>query len=637
MLIQYSLFILLEMAPKTPQGARDGGSPDPQQNRGGRSGGRGRGRGGSSGGGRDQNFSGHGHDVSPGNPTPPAHPSSRSLPLRNVPGDGSPRGGESTPGNIWNRGSRGHVSPPMRENMANYPRQVDRQQIQKEMENTRKARQIPGSVEPSDIEELLAAISKYEARDKLQIPADHSMRHVSGVPEPLPSPTNHRPWRVAVILDSLAALLTARPKHEVIATALRVDTNSKTIEFLLASNDDVPPKTISHLTRMWTALSQISSRYHELYPKSADDNTPTRDIKDSQLQQQIRDFTRQCIKFIFNKIQKRVNTRFTDFDNINFKMFSANHPFLRVRTSVNTLECSFTREQGSRFGKPLDQDDENWNLLMILLRECQKSIKAFFDSGGFSEAELRHVSHFVKWETYLRKIVGIMNDIDVLLRAATSSKCQHLFSLVFKTQVCPSQSSRAPSVPQTQKDWETVLEKALSHWEKQAIEYEPKVMNMSIIERDTAYMAQNVISRDLVLHCEINLLLAIAKAEVDRPHLAKAYSYIGVSKLSCRGCHVFFQAYNRAHNSRFITRGSHGKSYWPWKFPQNFAKSQETAMYMYRSLVQRWVNSYNGYQPEMTRLEPDSTAGSQTSQTMIVNDEADEKQLDEYMKKLENM
>lgn len=229
-----------------------------------------------------------------------------------------------------------------------------------------------------------------------------------------------------------------------------------------------------------------------------------------------------------------------------------------------------------------------------------------------------------------------MNDVDVLLRAATSSRCRHLFDLKFKQHLIPSISSKAQIIPRSAKDWEAVLEKALAHQNHQT-QVEPKVMRIPWIKSDTAYMAGEVIGRDLVVHCEAKVLIAIARAEAENRHLAKAYSYVGVSKLSCRGCHAFFQAYNRAHGTRFITKGSHGKSYWPWQFPQNFAKSQETVEYMYDNLVESWVNSYDGYVPEMVQLEPDSTAGSQASRTVDWDDDPDSlDQMNEYLKTLKN-
>ena len=46
------------------------------------------------------------------------------------------------------------------------------------------------------------------------------------------------------------------------------------------------------------------------------------------------------------------------------------------------------------------------------------------------------------------------------------------------------------------------------------------------------------------------------------------FSYIGVSKLSCRACQMWIQCYNAQGGREYYTRGSHGKWYWPWGMPQ---------------------------------------------------------------------
>ena len=47
-----------------------------------------------------------------------------------------------------------------------------------------------------------------------------------------------------------------------------------------------------------------------------------------------------------------------------------------------------------------------------------------------------------------------------------------------------------------------------------------------------------------------------------------AFTYIGVSKLSCTPCQLWIQGYNSLSGPSFYTRGSHGKWYWPWAMPE---------------------------------------------------------------------
>lgn len=509
--------------------------------------------------------------------------------------------------------------------MASYPRQVDtmEQRQQQRADETRQPQQPKESFEVANVHHLLAAINKLESRDKLQAPADRSTKHTSTTFDPANSPTRQS-WRVASILDSLSTLLVSKERHEVIAIGLRVDGKNKSVEVILASNGTIQKPTFMHIKWMWHSLTKISLHYHELYPKQTKDDTPTHKIKDEELGHQLHEFTRTCIEFSFTRVKKRINGKFPQFKAFIVQEFEskAGHPFLQVQEPIVMLEALFTREVGARCGMPASQDKHNWKLLLALLRESQRCIKDFLGGPGFTRSELSRVSRFAKWETYLLKIAAIMNDVDVLIKCANSPQCKALFEMAFDVNILPETSSKADKVPITAEDWEQTLERALFQYNilgKQQVEFEPKVLNIPVIKRDTAYMAREVISRNLVVHCEVKVLLHIARTEADddgnRP--ANAYSYIGVSKLSCRGCHAFLQAFNKVHGSKFITKGTHGKSYWPWQFPQNFPRSEQTAIYTFNILVHRWANTYNGYVAKTVPLGPDSTAGSQTSQTMI--------------------
>ncbi|EQL35910.1 hypothetical protein BDFG_02512 [Blastomyces dermatitidis ATCC 26199] len=59
-----------------------------------------------------------------------------------------------------------------------------------------------------------------------------------------------------------------------------------------------------------------------------------------------------------------------------------------------------------------------------------------------------------------------------------------------------------------------------------------------------------------------------------------------------------------------MTRGTHGKSSWPWQFPRNFPKHEATAVLMYNMLVDIWGSCYNRYEIEIKNLGQDSSAGS---------------------------
>lgn len=123
--------------------------------------------------------------------------------------------------------------------------------------------------------------------------------------------------------------------------------------------------------------------------------------------------------------------------------------------------------------------------------------------GGGGSFGFRISSGFpVKLDVYLQKINSLINSIDILLKAATSSPsqcncdCRRLFafdhfavtplprSITSKTP--RSRSSSVPRSSRTAKDWETVLEKALAYTMGPTRPF--LLLDLDVVERDAAYM-----------------------------------------------------------------------------------------------------------------------------------------------------
>ena len=68
------------------------------------------------------------------------------------------------------------------------------------------------------------------------------------------------------------------------------------------------------------------------------------------------------------------------------------------------------------------------------------------------------------------------------------------------------------------------------------------------------------------LHCEIALAVHLLNQKSDESFV-EPVRYIGVSKLSCLSCHTLLRAL-RKNGVTLITRGSHGKKYFPWMYPK---------------------------------------------------------------------
>ncbi len=69
------------------------------------------------------------------------------------------------------------------------------------------------------------------------------------------------------------------------------------------------------------------------------------------------------------------------------------------------------------------------------------------------------------------------------------------------------------------------------------------------------------------VHCEVVLAVHFRQQKKKFPQLVNPVQHIGVSKLSCQACNVFLEVLNSTaqhYDPRFVTRGCHGKAYFPW-------------------------------------------------------------------------
>ena len=393
--------------------------------------------------------------------------------------------GGSRSGN--HRGSRGGSrggSPPHEEHQTGVVQQMEEQQ--------RRTRRVIGpSFTPSqlDVQNLLAAISKIERKEKSQVALQRLTPRDEGNP-PRFSPRRQH-WRLAKSLDSLANLCVSETNHEVIATALRVDYKAESIELIVASNTNVQDSTVSHLQEIWRTLQRMSTLSHEKLNLDPLRKTPPRNVEDAQVSELSDEFIQLCLEFSFSRLQKRVNNKFDRFSAIEVHNSNPEDPFQKVQTLVRTLEAVFTRDEGAIIGKPSHDDTEKWMGLWKSLKATKKAIDTFLNNGGFRAEDIAGAQAFSGYESYLRKVESFANDIEVLVKLTISPQCKQLFACKFKVTSLCGEFEKASSVPQTPKDWETVLEKALlfrnAYKPSEAEEY---VINVRRIEEDTAFMAR---------------------------------------------------------------------------------------------------------------------------------------------------
>ncbi|OJJ43557.1 hypothetical protein ASPZODRAFT_19280 [Penicilliopsis zonata CBS 506.65] len=449
----------------------------------------------------------------------------------------------------------------------------------------RKAKPLEGAPSSSDFQFLLAAIQKVEQRDKIQAPGRRVQVDDEGQPQvPANSPIGN-PLRLRPVLDALASLCVSKPRGEVVAIAMECAADTS-VTFRVATNSEVPTATVNHLQSMLRKMQEVSSSYRKNKATQSHEVTP-----DQQTMGLTNSLVYMCIDFSFEKWKKRIHSKLEPFLSIPHNDLPKAHPFVKTRVCIRGLVHLYKN-------KPQFSDQEEWRSLVIHLQDTQKATQAFIETKPVVGAESRRYEKFPSIETYLIKVNSLINHLGALVRATRSPHCEALLNKQCWAKHLPSMSTKVAAVPNTPEEWEAVLEKAAS---VQPTDYD---LDLNVIRGDSRFMAQSDIPRDISVHCEIKILLDIFRNE------SPAYTYIGVSKLSCRGCHAFFAAFNNIHDTHFLTRGSHGKSYFPWQFPLNFPKSNAVADKAYRLLAERWVPTYHGYRPRMVHLQPDSTAGS---------------------------
>ncbi|KAL1846524.1 hypothetical protein Plec18170_009103 [Paecilomyces lecythidis] len=535
-------------------------------------------------------------------------------------GRGSGPASPSTPrrGRGVDRGSHhSHSHPSPTVDMAEFPRQQDLIEVVRDLEagmadDTRKPTLPPPRPTPEGISELLAAIFKLEKRDRLQV--EPSRRE--GNPLTIPSHSPIEPSkRVAEVLDSLASLSVCQPKHEVIAVALRLDPKARSVEFIVSGNSEIPSYTLNHMNYMWSSMKALSDFMYAERPPNLQDKSPNEMIKDPAFQAIVAEFNHRCLAFSFARLQQKVNGKFGQFMTIPTTGLAPDHPFISLRQSLSYLERLFTRKEGAAYGKPHHDDSRNWKYLYTCLRTFSQSSAQFLHGGGFQGNDKRRSLGFPKLHSYLQKIASIFNNIEILLKAAISPRCRDILTCRPKFTPLPKLSGKLPHIAGNSRDWERVLEESLAYYNKylDVTNTTNQVLDMKVIKPDAAYMAREAVSKDVIVHCETKLLASIERAQNERANIPKAFTYIGVSKLSCNGCACFFAAYNRVHDTTWMTKGGHGKSYYPWMFPPVLPGRDQVLASTYSIVVGRWVNSYRGYRHQFVPLVADSTAQSSRS------------------------
>ena len=142
---------------------------------------------------------------------------------------------------------------------------------------------------------------------------------------------------------------------------------------------------------------------------------------------------------------------------------------------------------------------------------------------------------------YLQKVLSLHLYFTTLVNWAHSPRLRASLCMQLHVQTLAS-ATEAPKLPTTSAGWTAALNDLLSTGEVEA-------NGDSFIQKSVNGVHSRARhERRCPIHCEVSLV------EYFHKHSSPAYTYIGVSKLSCLACHLFLENFRKYTGKRFQTK-----------------------------------------------------------------------------------
>lgn len=157
------------------------------------------------------------------------------------------------------------------------------------------------------------------------------------------------------------------------------------------------------------------------------------------------------------------------------------------------------------------------------------------------------ISQPVRLRRAIEKLVAFHCHVFILIRFANSNGCAHPSHQIQRSKKRPT----LLSWPSNKEEWQELLG---GIYNKHDLTRESgsnvQRAEQKVTTRDTKY---EVVAR---IHCECGGVVYLHQCAS-----FPAFSYIGVSKLSCKACHYWIEDFNETRSKRVRTRASHNKWY----------------------------------------------------------------------------
>lgn len=204
-----------------------------------------------------------------------------------------------------------------------------------------------------------------------------------------------------------------------------------------------------------------------------------------------------------------------------------------------------------------------------------------------------------------------MKDVKILLNAANSPRLRQYFTKEFTITTVDPTDPLPFQLAKSEDAWQAVINKALQEFNKAKLEQGEEEFEAvaTKTKSDAQRLATRALSATNHVHCECTLLSYMLA------HGSERYiSYIGKSKLCCRGCFHLIGAANTIYGTNFATKGCHHNWYYPWTIP-HFPVAKESAVVtcVYGEIAWSFGHTYSGFRSKTQSVLSDSEPASLSS------------------------
>lgn len=398
--------------------------------------------------------------------------------------------------------------------------------------------------------------------------------------------TNIRAFRV---LDALASLSVSQPSHQVIATAVQIDQKGRLLTLTIAENNKFPShETIKYLRGLWRRLQELAEAFAEGRRRGP---TPEQWTNYEGLSPPVPEHPNGSIGIVTANGKVKLFEQIHLFTELKYEKRIRKYWALVYDFAQELLKSTWPAGPKAPVEKAVkDTFVEmtqmfHWGLTCIHNRDWEDGLSWMDTMLGLSETVLEHkvwcedmVNKGINprsWKRsdryplrrHIEKLTSHHRYITELIGFAHSPRLGNLLSLELRVIAVPPQRFKANVYlpPRTAADWKNALIKVSGGL---------GVLSERYLDRQSLDIYQRYVGRRITptVHCECAL---IAHLEATRGSdqlgatggRVPAFSYIGVSKLSCAPCTIWINAFREKTKRNYYTRGSHSRWYFPWRMP----------------------------------------------------------------------